>query len=207
MCPKNPTREIETPYPIDDSQDPARVQRLCARVKDILTSDERIDYVAEQKRLPVNPIPDTVVLTNRRFIIYRPRLLGRVNFEDYVWRDLSNVHLEVQVIGATITFEATGGKRPTIAHLPKAQARRIYALAQEREETVREEGRLRELEEKRAAAGGVVMHGDEGGTRGSLANGSQDPVERLAQLKRMLDADLISTGEYEAKRAEILAKM
>jgi hypothetical protein len=32
-------------------------------------------------------------------------------------------------------------------------------------------------------------------------------VERLKKLKEMLDAGLISAGEFEAKRAEIVSKI
>lgn len=34
-----------------------------------------------------------------------------------------------------------------------------------------------------------------------------DPTEKLKQLKRMLDEELITEADYEAKKAEILAKM
>ena len=59
MSPKSPTRkpQAETRQPLDDYRDPAEFERICARVKDILTSDERIEYAAVQKRLPANPIP------------------------------------------------------------------------------------------------------------------------------------------------------
>jgi hypothetical protein len=36
---------------------------------------------------------------------------------------------------------------------------------------------------------------------------AEDPVAKLKQLKDMLDADLISAGEYEAKRQGILSRM
>jgi len=209
MSPKSPIQEVqeEIRHLLDENQDPAQVVQICNRVKDILTSNEKIEYVAVQKKLVVNPTPDAVVLTDRRFIVYRPKLLGRVNFEDYVWRDLADVHLEEGMVGATITFKATGGRRPSVNYLPKVQARRIYALAQEREEKVREERRLRELEEKRAAAGGIVMQGGAGEPGSGASNSSEDPVERLAKLKKMLDAELITPGEFEAKRAEIISKM
>jgi len=36
---------------------------------------------------------------------------------------------------------------------------------------------------------------------------TEDPVETLAKLKRMLDADLINQSEYDAKKAEILSRI
>jgi hypothetical protein len=35
----------------------------------------------------------------------------------------------------------------------------------------------------------------------------EDPVARLKQLKVMLDAELISQAEYDAKKVEILSRM
>jgi len=37
------------------------------------------------------------------------------------------------------------------------------------------------------------------------APSSEDPKQRLSQLKEMLDEDLITKAEYESKKAEILA--
>ena len=71
----------------NEEQDPAVVQAVYERVVQILTSGEKIEYIAVQKKPLLNITPDCVALTNRRFIIYRP-LLGRVSFEDHPWRDL-----------------------------------------------------------------------------------------------------------------------
>jgi hypothetical protein len=35
----------------------------------------------------------------------------------------------------------------------------------------------------------------------------EDKIEKLRMLKQMKDADLITTQEYEAKKAEILSEM
>ena len=133
MSGKKPPGQIrqEIQHLLDENQNPALVEKICSKVKDILTSNEKIEYVAVQKKLAVNPSPDAVVLTNRRFIVYRPKILGRVSFEDYIWRDLSDAHLEEGVIGATLKFKAANGRRPSVGFLPKVQARRLYSIAQE----------------------------------------------------------------------------
>jgi len=41
----------------------------------------------------------------------------------------------------------------------------------------------------------------------SLGAASEDPVETLSKLKKMLDAELISQEEFDAKKVEILARM
>jgi hypothetical protein len=190
----------------NEEQDPAVVQTVLERVQQIMTSGENVLYVAVQKGPLAKISPDCAVLTNRRFIIYRPKLLGRIIFEDHGWRDLQDAKLQENVLGATFTLKTVSGHVLTIEHLPKAQARRLYAFAQEIEEQVREERRARDLEEKRAAAGGVFVASPHAGGPLLPADAS-DPVQRLKALKEMFTAGLISASEYETKRAEIISKM
>jgi len=194
---------------LSEEQDPGIVQSVHARVQEILTSGEKVLYIAVQKKPVLNMAPASVVLTNKRFIAYRPKILGRVSFEDYPWRDLHDARLQENVLGATLAMRTLSGRVVSVDHLPKAQARRLYALSQEMEERVREERRARELEDKRAAAGGVVVTSTPGPSMAAMqqSNVPADPVQRLKSLKEMLDGGLISPAEYEAKRAEIIAKM
>ena len=205
---KQPTRLSEQIIAFtNENQDPAVVQAVIERVQQILTSGEKILYVAVQKKPLINIAPDCVVLTNRRFIVYRPTLLGQVSFDDYSWRDLQNAELQENLLGSTLAMKTVAGRAVSVDYLPKAQARRLYSYSQEMEERVREERRARELEDKRAAAGGVVVSGvPAAGPSPQTASGS-DPVQRLKALKEMYDAGLITASEYEAKRAEIISKM
>lgn len=196
----------EIDHLLSEDQDPKLVDQIHNKISNILTTDEKVTYICVQKKPIVNPRPDALVLTDRRFIIYRPKIMGRVIFEDYTWRNLRDAHLDEGVVGATITLATTDGKKLSIGFLPKTQARKVYALAQEQEERVHEERRRRELEDKRAAAGGIIMNQPESSAV-SAPSAPQDPVERLKKLKEMLDAGLMSPGEFEAKRAEIIEKM
>jgi PH (Pleckstrin Homology) domain-containing protein/putative oligomerization/nucleic acid binding protein len=191
----------------NEEQDPAVVQSVFERVQQILTSGEKISYIAVQKRPLLNIAPDCVVLTNRRFIVYRPKLLGRVSFEDYSWRDLQDARLQENILGSTLAMGTTSGHSVSVDHLPKAQARRLYAFSQEMEERVREERRARELEDKRAGAGGVVVSAMPASAALPQGLATSDPVQRLKALKEMYEAGLITAGEYESKRAEIISKM
>jgi Bacterial PH domain len=89
---------------LGDDQDPAQVERTYAKVSEILTPGEVIEYIAVQKPL-MSLTPDSVVLTDKRFIVYRPRVFGRVNFSDYVWRDLADAKLKHGMITSTISCE------------------------------------------------------------------------------------------------------
>src|SRR5687768_15839308 len=147
----------------DDNQslpaaDPEEVEKVRAKVEQVLMQGEKIEYIAvESKPIQVNIAPDCVVLTNRRFIMYRPRAFGRVDFEDYIWRDLHDARINEGILRATSSVETTQGKHIEVSDLPKEQARRVYQFAQQMEEYVLEERRNRELEEKRAASGGIYM--------------------------------------------------
>ena len=131
-------------------------------------------------------------------------MLGRVDFEDYIWRNLQDAHLKEGMLGATLTMKTVDKRTLTIDHLPKPQARRLYAFAQEMEERMREERRQREMEERRAAAGTLTI-----GTPAAspTPQSADDPVKRLAQIKSMLDAGLITQAEYDAKKNDILSRM
>lgn len=187
---------------LNEEQDPKVVEQVLSRVKDILTTGEEVKYIAVQKKL-VNISPDSVVLTNKRFIIYRPSLTG-VSFEDYPWRDLHDAKIKETLLGAWLSYQTVQGRFISVDSLPKAQARRLYALSQEMEEMARVEMRARELEDKRAAAGGVIVQSPSAPAHVPAA---PDPLATLQKLKGMLDAGLISQAEYDQKKSEILAAM
>jgi hypothetical protein len=172
------------------------------KVKEILTSDESIIFSVSQTSI-AGLKPDTVVLTNKRFILYHPGLLG-CKFDDFLWRDLINVKLKEGLMGAKLTFEANSHK-VDIDKLPKTEARKAYSLAQEKEHEAHENRRQRQMQEDSAKAGHIVV--------GNVGTGSQstavadDPMAKLTKLKTLFDAGLISQEEYDKKKAEILASM
>ena len=201
--------------------DPQDVQKIKAKVEQILMKDERLEYIAvENKPVQINIAPDCVILTNRRFIIYRPKVLGRVDFEDYIWRELRDAQITEGILRATFSVMTVDGRKIEVTDLPKDQARRVYQFAQQMEEYVLEERRLREIEEKRAEAGGIYMQTPmqappsfqsspivTGEAAAPAPRQPENPVEKLNQLKQMLDQGLITNEIYEAKRNEILSKM
>jgi hypothetical protein len=202
---------------LSDEQDPGAAAQVFEKVSQLLTAGEEIAYIAVEKPL-VSLTPDSVVLTNKRFIIYRPKIFGRVEFEDYIWRDLHSAELVEGVINSRFMVQTTAGLTITVENLPKVQARKIYAFAQQMEEFVREERRVREMEEKRAAAGGInigasgatAAAGFQGGAHSQMQPpppAKEDPVQILGKLKQMLDQGLITADEYNAKKKDLLAKM
>jgi hypothetical protein len=193
-----------------DAQDPKVVERFQERINELLMADETLLYIAVQNKPLVTLAPDCIVLTNKRFVIYRTTVIGRVSIEDYVWRRLRDAKITEGIMGATSTIEVMNAQPVSIDYLPKPQARQVYRIAQEQEEKALEERRQRDLENSRAQAGGVVVQSaiTPAAPQATPEPAShEDPVKTLQKLKNMLDADLITPDEYEKKKAEIISRM
>lgn len=128
--------EVFTQF-LTDEQDPVAVGKILPKVNELLTRDEQVEYIAVQKKMVMNLSPAAVVLTNRRFIVVHPTLFG-MTFRDVPWREVLDVHMSEQMLGATIMCRTTQGGYLSIDSLPKKQARRVYAYAQQVEESAHE---------------------------------------------------------------------
>lgn len=194
-----------------DGQKVETLEKLLSKVEGILTDGETIVYIAIQSKPIITLFPDCAVCTNRRFILYRSKILGRMDFDDYLWRELRDCKLEENIFGATISMHVMNGALVSMSHLPKVQARAIYRLCQQEEEAAIEIRRNRRMEESRAAAGGVTVQTNFAPVTAAPAplvvQPAEDPVAKLGQLKKMLDAGLINAAEFEAKKAEILSRI
>jgi hypothetical protein len=187
----------------NDQQDPAVVAGVLDKVEGLLMTDEELRYIAVQQKPIANLAPDAIVLTNKRFMWFKMKLLGRYDFADYVWRELRDARITEGMLGATITIITARNERLSVDYLPKRQAREVYRFAQEMEEKAAELRRQRSLEEARAASGGTTIAVNTSGPQPA----ANDPFAKLAQLKQMLDAGLISQAEFAAKKAELLASL
>ena len=197
---------------LGEGQSPAIIEKTYGKVTEILMAGEEVEYMAVAQHLAVPGLqsPDCAVATNRRFLVVRPKMLGRLTFDDYRWVDLHDAKLKQGVMFASISFETDDGEEHEVEYLPKPQARKLYGICQRREEDARDERRQKELEERRAASGAINITtpvSAPAGTAPSPATAADDPVERLAKLKKMLEADLIGQAEFDRKKAEVLASM
>ena len=168
------------------------------QVTQILTSGEEIVHVACPMKIPGKSNP-AIALTNKRFIVFKKKLIG-MDIEDYMWRDLKDVSYKESLTGVTVTLKMDDDEDINLPWLPKDEARKLYSVAKEMEERTRKEKRALELEEKRASAGGVVVQSQQTETK-------EDPVQKLKQLKDMLDLGLVSQEEYDKAKASILSRM
>lgn len=188
---------------LNENQDPKTVEKVLNKIKDLLTSNETIEYIAVQKKPAINLSPDCIALTNRRVIFCRPKTLGfTMQFEDYQWKDIRDCHMKEGIMGATFTVKLVNNRINRLDYLPKAQARQLYRFAQEKEEEMAEYRRQRKLEESRAAAGGVFVQSP---TMNEKPKADVvDPMESLKKLKELLANELISQEEYDNKKEAIL---
>ncbi|APP83274.1 hypothetical protein BI317_02900 [Xanthomonas hortorum pv. gardneri] len=202
--------EVFTQF-LTDEQDPVAVGKILPKVNELLTRDEQVEYIAVQKKMVMNLSPAAVVLTNRRFIVVHPTLFG-MTFRDIPWREVLDVHMSEQMLGATIMCRTTQGGYLSIDSLPKKQARRVYAYAQQVEESAHEKRQQLEFDKLRASAGGVVVHapaaqGVAPSVPATAVAGADDPMQVLSKLKQLLDAGLVTQEEFDAKKAEVLARL
>ncbi len=190
---------------VADGQDESVVEKLAKRARELSTSTEEIRYIAAQKKPVVNLFPDGIVLTTRRVMILRPKMLGRLEMQDFIWRDLKNVQIAENLMGSTITFTTISGEKTSLDYIPKPQARQCYRIAQEQEERVVEERRQRSMEESRAGASNISINTAVATPASAPVAPANDPMAKLQQLKSMADAGLITPEEFAEKKSAILA--
>lgn len=192
----------------EDGQDPSATTKIAQRVKELCVRDENILYIAVQSKPVANFMPDAVVLTNKRFIVFRPKIMGRMTFTDCLWKDCKDVHVEENIFGATLTLTQVNGQTEKLDYIPKAQARMIYRHAQEQEEIAFNTRRSMQIEEIQAGADRTVINqaiGNQVPLQPAIAHQpAADPIARLTQLKQLLDAGIIDQSEFDSKKAEIM---
>lgn len=193
---------------LNEEQDPKAVEKIFGKVKDLLITGEEVEYIAVQKKPAVNLSPDCVALTSKRIIFCRPKNFGlSMEFQDYIWKDVADCHMKEEIFGAEFKVKSVKGNVISIDYLPKAQARKLYQIAQEKEEEQREIRRQRDLEEKRAASGAVSVTTTMPNQIASSNNNQDDPLLALQKLKSLLDNELITQLEFDSKKAEIIARL
>lgn len=127
-----------------------------------------------------------VVFTNQRIIFYFSKIFG-INLMDFRWSDLRDIKIYEGAFSSEIIFEMKDRKVYSIgSNRDKDQMRKLYSLAGE-------------LKTKMQDPQAIVQQ--------ESVPSIYNPVEKLKQLKGMLDTGLISQSEYDAKKADILSRM
>ncbi|SEM98798.1 Short C-terminal domain-containing protein [bacterium A37T11] len=211
---------------IIEEQDPKTVEKTLTKLQDMLASGEIITYIAVQKKLGVTLLPDCIVLSNKRIFLCEAAKLGlTTNFDIFTWAQVKEVAFKEELIGSKFTVVPANGENLTIDYLPKIQVRKLYQLATEALEKQRELERQQEIELKKVSITPIqVPH--EPAEPSFKADRPLSPEEepqlktpelpektpedeltqKLKKLKSLFEQELISQGEYEAKKNELLSQ-
>ena len=114
-----------------EGQDAGLVQQAHARATEILTAGEVIEYVAVANRGSLTHAPDVAVASNKRILLFRKKVLGKLEQDDFNWRDVRNATIKDGRNGVTLTLDSIQGWQMAVESLPKGQAWRLYELAVE----------------------------------------------------------------------------
>ncbi len=117
---------------LNEDQDPKAIEKITAKLHNLLMSNEEVGYIAVQKKPAVNILPDSIVVTNKRIILCKPKNLGlSMEFVDYDWDDIAGSFVKEGILGADFTFSTKSDLTHTVDYLPKNQARKLYTFAKE----------------------------------------------------------------------------
>jgi len=124
---------------LNEEQDPKAIEKISAKLADLLMKNEEVGYIGVQKKPAINVFPDSVVLTNRRIIICKPKNLGlSMDFTDYAWANIGGVFSKENILGSEFSFTTHTDITVSIDYIPKIQARKMYTFAKEQLELLKE---------------------------------------------------------------------
>lgn len=117
---------------LNEDQDPKAIEKITSKLENLLMSNEEVGYIAVQKKPAITVFPDSIVVTNKRIILCKPKNLGlSMEFMDYDWDDIAATFVKEGILGADFTFSTKTDLTLTIDYLPKNQARKLYTFAKE----------------------------------------------------------------------------
>jgi len=124
---------------LNEEQDPKSVEKILSKLEGILMKNEEIGYIGVQKKPAITVLPESIILTNKRIILCKPKNLGlSLEFTDYNWRDVASTLVKENILGSEFSFSTQTGISIFIDYIPKIQARKLHTFAQEQLEIYRE---------------------------------------------------------------------
>jgi hypothetical protein len=159
--------------------------------------DEKAFIVVEPSKLKPKMHPKKLIITNKRAIIYKAKLMGHET-QDIPLESITNIEIKKGLAQSEIKIHI-GSDDVEIEDIPNDDAERAVSILKtnlENQKKASQEVSNPQISEPKASAPEV-----------SASPAQGDPVQRLKKLKDMLDAGLISQAEYDSKKAEILSKM
>lgn len=117
---------------LNEDQDPKAIEKITAKLETLLMKNEEVGYIGVQKKPAITVFPDSIVLTNKRIIMCKPKNLGlSMDFIDYDWDDISGAFVKENILGSEFSFATKSELTISIDYIPKNQARKLYTFAKE----------------------------------------------------------------------------
>lgn len=117
---------------LNEDQDPKAIEKITSKLENLLMTNEEVGYIAVQKKPAITVFPDSIVVTNKRIILCKPKNLGlSMEFIDYDWDDIGGTFVKEGLLGSDFTFSTKTEIIHTVDYLPKNQARKLYTYAKE----------------------------------------------------------------------------
>lgn len=191
----------------------ARAENALARVGTTQMQGEKLIAAAIQKRVfALLSRRIVIAITSSRIITIRRGLLGGFTMQDVQWKDLSDATLEENVLpslcGSNISFKhlAKNTGHIVVNGIESEAASTIYTTAQFEEQAWEEKRRVREIEEVRAASGGITLHtGQAAPVESAKPSGGNRILLEITKAKELFDAGAISDSEFQEMKSKILA--
>ncbi|MCG2610043.1 PH domain-containing protein [Flavobacterium sp. SM15] len=117
---------------LNEDQDPKAIEKITSKLENLLMTNEEVGYIAVQKKPAITVLPDSIVVTNKRIIICKPKNLGlSMEFIDFNWDEVAASFVKEGILGSDFTFSTKNELTHTVDYLPKNQARKLYTFAKE----------------------------------------------------------------------------
>ena len=211
---------------LNEDQDPKAIEKITSKLENLLMSNEEVGYIAVQKKPAITVFPDSIVVTNKRIILCKPKNLGlSMEFMDYDWDDIAGTFVKEGFLGADFSFSTKTDLTHTVEYLPKNQARKLYTYAKEQLDILKngvstnsnsvanasveiEEVQTEEVThfaEIMPAVQDTELEDPIPSHEKKLSESSKEELfDKLANYKKLLDNGLILQGEYDKLKNEIL---
>jgi hypothetical protein len=215
---------------LNEDQDPKSIDKITSKLENLIMSNEEIGYIAVQKKPAMTIFPDSVVVTNKRIILCKPKNLGfSMEFVDYDWDNISGSYVKEGILGSDFTFSTKTDLTHTVDYLPKNQARKLYTYAKEQLDLLKNPAVVSEIKESIKTEPIVIDDEIEETTTEEVTNFAEiitssikesstterlendltqeQLFEKLQNYKKLLDNGLIMQAEYDAFKKEVLSRM
>jgi hypothetical protein len=113
---------------LNEEQDAGLVGQIYQKALQIMEYGEEIEYIATANKTMAGFVPNCVVATNRRLIDYKKKILGKMELDDCLWRDVNEFQTREARHGVVLIVETIRGWRLTVDSLPRAQAWKLYEV-------------------------------------------------------------------------------